>query len=139
MHFLILLNKFCLVIFCLLAGFLLSKHFFIGTCGPNPQFVFDNGQEMTTSNDGRIAEFKAKFYNLLAEKKGAKHGKNIVSLTKATYDEILVSLSSINTGTLKPSEKDRYEMSRYFTFRVNLGKFNKKSILKYFATIYVSS
>ena len=66
---------------------------------------------MTTSNDGRIAEFKAKFYNLLAEKKGAKVGKNIVSLTKATYDEILLSLSSINTGTVKPSEKDRYEIS----------------------------
>ena len=99
------------MIFCLFAGFFLSKHFFIVTFGPSPQFGFDDGQEMTTSNDGRIAEFKAKFYNLLAEKKGAKVGKNIVSLTKATYDEILLSLSSINTGTVKPSEKDRYEIS----------------------------
>ena len=60
-----------------------------------------------TTIDGRIVEMKSKFYNILAEKKVAKHGKNSVSLTKATYDEILLSLTSINSGSAKPSEKDR--------------------------------
>ena len=62
---------------------------------------------MTTSNEGRIEEMKAQFYNLLGEKRGAKAGKNSVSLSKATYDEILMTLTSINTGAAKPSEKDR--------------------------------
>ena len=68
--------------------------------------IFDDGQEMAAI-DGRIVEMKARFYDLLAEKKGAKHGRNTVSLSKAAYDEILLSLTSINTGTAKPSEKDR--------------------------------
>ena len=93
----------------LFAGVSLSKHFFVIKLGQNPQLIFDDGQEMT-SDDGRVAEFKTKFYNLLAEKKGAKQGKNVVSLTKATYDEILLTLTSINTGSAKPSEKDRYEV-----------------------------
>ena len=91
------------------AGFSLSKHFFVVKLGQNTQFTFDDGQEMTSADDGRVAEFKAKFYSLLAEKKGAKQGKNVVSLTKATYDEILLTLTSINTGSAKPSEKDRYD------------------------------
>ena len=49
---------------------------------------------------------KAQFYNLLGEKRGAKMGKNSVSLSKATYDEILMTLTSINIGAAKPSKKD---------------------------------
>ena len=94
----------------LFAGFSLSKHIFVFKLGQNPQFIFDDGQEMTSVDDGRIADVKAKFYNLLAEKKGAKQGKNVVSLTKSTYDEILLTLTSINTVSAKPSEKDRFEV-----------------------------
>ena len=62
---------------------------------------------MATTDYGRIANFKANFYKHLAEKKEAKQGRNVVSLTKAAYDDILHSLMLINTGSAKPSEKDR--------------------------------
>ena len=53
------------------------------------------------------ADIKVKFYNLLAEKKRAKQGKNIVALTSAVYNEITTSLAAINSGTTRPTEKDR--------------------------------
>ena len=46
-----------------------------------------------------LADIKAKFYNLLAEKKMAKQGKNVVALTSAVYHEITTSLAAINSGT----------------------------------------
>ena len=46
-----------------------------------------------------LADIKAKFYNLLAEKKMAKQGKKVVALTSAVYHEITTSLAVINSGT----------------------------------------
>ena len=79
-----------------------SQYFFFHQFACNHQLIFDYSQTMTS-----LADIKAKFYNLLAEKKRVKQGKNIVALTSAVYNEITTSLAAINSGTTRPTEKDR--------------------------------
>ena len=64
--------------------------FFINLLATISSYFITYSQTMTT-----LADIKAKFYNLLAEKKMAKQGKNVVALTSAVYDEITTSLTAI--------------------------------------------
>ena len=82
--------------------FSLSQYVFFHQFACNHQLIFDCSQTMTSQ-----ADIKVKFYNLLAEKKRAKQGKDIVALTSAVYNEITTSLAAINSGTTRPTEKDR--------------------------------
>ena len=81
----------------------LSQYVFFHQFACNHQLIFDYSQMMTS-----LADIKGKFYNLGVVENGKTgqecHGINERSLRD---DEITTSLAAINSGTTRPTEKDR--------------------------------